>query len=89
MLRGDGRTLLEEVDTLRGGLDRPPTVVEPPGISTLGSSDRPSPRSPDDLDPIEPPRRELPGTAWLTLAAGSLFVVVPLLVEFVSGDAFV
>ncbi len=28
-------------------------------------------------------------TAWLTLAAGALFVVVPLLVEFVSGDAFV
>lgn len=28
-------------------------------------------------------------TAWLTLAAGGLFVVVPLLVEFVSGDAFV
>jgi len=28
-------------------------------------------------------------TAWLTLAAGSLFVIVPLLVEFVSGDAFV
>lgn len=28
-------------------------------------------------------------TAPLTLAAGALFVVVPLLVEFVSGDAFV
>jgi len=28
-------------------------------------------------------------TAVLTLAAGSLFVLVPLLVEFVSGDAFV
>jgi len=28
-------------------------------------------------------------TAYLTLAAGTLFVLVPLLVEFVSGDAFV
>jgi hypothetical protein len=39
---------------------------------------------------IEPTStKRSPATAWLTLAAGSLFVIVPLLVEFVSGDAFV
>lgn len=32
------------------------------------------------------PRRSV--TPYLTLAAGGLFVVVPMLVEFVSGDAF-
>jgi len=39
---------------------------------------------------IEPTAtRSSRATAFLTLAAGSLFVLVPLLVEFVSGDAFV
>jgi hypothetical protein len=38
---------------------------------------------------IEPTTRNSRATAFLTLAAGSLFVLVPLLVEFVSGDAFV
>ena len=39
---------------------------------------------------IEPTTTRRPrATAFLTLAAGSLFVLVPLLVEFVSGDAFV
>ena len=32
------------------------------------------------------PRRAVP--AYLTLAAGAMFVVVPLLVQLVSGDAF-
>ena len=39
---------------------------------------------------IEPTTtRSSRATAYLTLAAGTFFVLVPLLVEFVSGDAFV
>jgi hypothetical protein len=40
-------------------------------------------------DRIQTSRRDRGFTARLTLTAGALFVVVPVLVEFVSGDAFV
>ncbi len=50
----------------------------------------PFPRSTALIDPQLPPStRKSRTTAILTLAAGGLFVVVPLLVEFVSGEAFI
>lgn len=39
-------------------------------------------------DTIRPTRTRRSVTAYLTLAAGGLFAVTPLLVEFVTGDAF-
>ncbi|MDQ4051639.1 MAG: hypothetical protein M3237_02930 [Actinomycetota bacterium] len=39
-------------------------------------------------DTVRRTRTRRSGTPYLTLAAGGLFVVIPLLVEFVSGDVF-